>query len=178
MTTYVAFLRGINVGAHNRMKMAELRECCESLGFADVQTYIQSGNVVFETPETDAATLESELADAIQDSLGYDISVMVRTRAELDEVVANRPFDEPRDEHTKLYVTFLDEAPGDEQVEALLAAQDEAEAFEVRGREVYSRLRKDLMEDGRFTDIGKTLGTSATRRTWNVVERVWRMGSA
>jgi len=83
MTTYVAFLRGINVGGHNRMKMDALRALCEGLGHADVRTYIQSGNVVFEAAEADDRALADDLAAAIDDAFSYDVTVMVRTFDEL-----------------------------------------------------------------------------------------------
>lgn len=178
MTTYIAFLRGINVGAHNLMKMDDLRDLCESLGFENVRTYIQSGNVVFEAPEADPRTFGDDLEGAIADEFGYDVSVLVRTRAELDDVVERQPFDEPSDENTKLYVTFLQDEPGDEGIRALSDAQNDAETFEVSGREVYSELRKDELGDGRFTDAGKRLDVSATRRTWDVVTKVRELGSS
>lgn len=177
MTTYVAFLRGINVGAHNRMKMDELREICEALGLRDVRTYIQSGNVVFEAPGADAGILREELEGVIDREFGYDVTVMVRTREELEAVVEGQPFEEPTDDDTKLYVTFLREEPGDEQVEDLLAAGSDAERFVVSGREVYSELDKAQLGDGRFTDAGKRLGVPATRRNWDVVRNVLELAS-
>ena len=172
MITYVAFLRGINVGAHNRMTMDALRDVCESLGFEHVRTYIQSGNVAFETDESDANTLGDQLVDAIEDAFGYEISVMVRTREELGEIIDRCPFAEPEDDGTKLYVTFLSERPGDERIRALPSAGNDAEEFEIRDREVYSRIRTDERKRGQFTDVGTVLGVPATRRAWNVVTKV------
>ena len=178
MTTYVAFLRGINVGGHNRMAMDDLRGFCEAMGLRDVRTYIQSGNVVFEAEGTDAGVVGDELEGMIDREFGYDVDVVVRTRQELDAVVAGQPFDEPTDGDTKLYVTFLQEEPDSEGVENLLDAQSDAESFVVSGREVYSELRKDLLGDGRFTDVGKRLGATATRRNWDVVTKIHVMASA
>ena len=172
MTTYIAFLRGINVGAHNRMKMDALRDLCRSLGFEHVRTYIQSGNVVFETDDSAANELEDELVDAVEASFGYDISVMVRTRDELHEIIDRCPFAQPEDETTKLYVSFLNDCPDDERIRTLSAAGNDAEEFETRNREVYSRIRTDERKSGQFTDVGDVLGMPATRRTWNVVTRV------
>ena len=172
MTTYVALLRGVNVGAHNRMKMDELRAVCESLGYGDVRTYIQSGNVVFEASGTDEATLLADLHDAIEAEFGYDVTVMVRTREELDAVVADAPFEEPAGDGVKRYVTFLNEVPDEEGIAALGDAANDAEAFVLSEREVYSELDKDALGDGRFTDVGRTLGVDATRRNWDVVRAV------
>lgn len=79
MTKYIAFLREINVGAHNRMKMDELRALFESLGHEDIETYLQSGNVVFEAAQTGKVALRAEIHEAIEDEFGYDISVIIRT---------------------------------------------------------------------------------------------------
>lgn len=170
--TTIAFLRGINVGAHNRMKMDELRALFESLGYADVETYIQSGNVVFETVETDEGALREDVHDAIEAEFGYDVGVMIRTGSELEVVVAGQPFDVPGEEHVKHYVTFLHEEPGEEQIDALLGAGSEAERFQVVGGEVYSELDTDPLDDGRFTDAGRKLGMEATRRNWDAVTAV------
>lgn len=176
MTTYITFLRGINVGAYNRMTMDELRAVFESLGYDDVETYIQSGNVVFETLESDEKALREDIHDAIEDAFGYDISVMIRTRTELQDVVAGHPFDVSAENDIKHYITFLNKEPTNEQVEALLNAQNEAESFVVSGREVYSELDMDALGDGRFTDAGKLLGMEATRRNWGVVTAVRELG--
>ena len=175
MTTYVAFLRGINVGAHNRMTMDALRDVCESLGVEHVRTHIQSGNVVFETKESDANALGNQLVDAIEDAFGYEISVMVRTREELGEIIDRCPFADPADDATKLYVTFLSDRPDDERVRALPDAGTDAEEFELADREVYSRIRTDEGKRGQFTDVGTVLGVPATRRAWNVVTKVYEL---
>ena len=177
MPTYVALLRGVNVGAHNRMKMDELRAICESLGYEDVRTYLQSGNVVFEAPNADEATLRTDIHDTIEDAFGYDVAVMVRTREELDSLVAEAPFDGPAGDGVKRYVTFLNEVPGEAGVDALDAAESHAEAFVVRDREVYSELDKDALGEGRFTDVGSVLKLEATRRNWDVVQAVLGLAS-
>lgn len=176
--TYVAFLRGINVGAHNRMKMAVLRQMCAGLGFENVETYIQSGNVVFERPETDTDVLRENIETAIESTFGYDITVMIRIRDELEDIVGNNPFAAAEeDENVKLYVTFLHEAPGEEQVKTLLSAQNDAETFLVEGSVVYSKIQADKQQRGRFTDVGKQLGMPATRRNWRVVNKVLDMAT-
>ena len=155
MTTYVAFLRGINVGGHNRMKMDDLRELCASLGYADVRTSIQSGNVVFEA------------ADAHDRALADDLTADVE----------GQPFDVTVEEGIGHYVTFLHEEPSEDGVDAPQDAARDGETFEVVGREVYSELDKNVMGDGRSTDAGKKLGTPATRRYWDVVTSVLELAS-
>ena len=102
MPTHVALLRGINVGGRNRVAMAALREVVEGLGHTGVATYIQSGNVVFTSEETDTATLAAALKRAIADQLGVQPKVVVLTREELAQVVEDTPFpkeDNPRQLH-------------------------------------------------------------------------------
>jgi uncharacterized protein (DUF1697 family) len=89
-----------------------------SLDYDDVETYLQSGNVMFETPKTDEEVLRDDIHDAIEDAFGYDITVMIRTRTELQDIVTGQPFDVPTEDAIKHYVTFLHEEPTDEQVEA------------------------------------------------------------
>jgi uncharacterized protein (DUF1697 family) len=175
--TYVAFLRGVNVGGHNRMKMDELRDVCTSLGYAEVRTYIQSGNVVLGTAEADERALRAAIHDAIEDAFGYDVTVMARTREALEAVVAGTPFEGP-DDGVRRYVTFLNEEPGEDRVEALQDAAVDGETFAVVGREVYSELDTDVVGDGRTTDAGRLLGTPATRRNWNVVTAVLKLSSS
>nr|WP_162562617.1 DUF1697 domain-containing protein [Salinigranum rubrum] len=146
-----------------------------SLGYEGAETYIQSGNVVFEAAETDQGVLREEIHDAIEDEFGYDISVMIRTGEELGDVVAGQPFDTPGEDGTKHYVTFLHKKPTDEQVDALLDAQNEAESFVVHDRAIYSELDKDALGDGRFTDAGKPLRMETTRRNWDVVTAVLKL---
>ena len=124
---------------------------------------------------TDEEAIRDDIHDAIEGAFGYDISVMIRTRTELQDVVTGHPFDVPAEDGIKHYITFLNEEPTDEQVEALLDAQNEAESFVVSGREVYSELDKDALGDGRFTDAGKIRGIEATRRNWDVVTAVRKM---
>jgi uncharacterized protein (DUF1697 family) len=177
MTTYVAFLRGINVGAHNRLTMDDLRDTLETLGFERVRTYLASGNVAFEAAGTDAATVADEVTDAIHEAFGYDVPVMVRTRAELAAVVDGQPFAESSDGETKRYVAFLGDDPADERVSTLDERALPGETFVVRGREVYSELRPAELGNGRFTDVGDVLGVPATRRTWAVVRKVLDLAS-
>ncbi|HXI80857.1 MAG TPA: DUF1697 domain-containing protein, partial [Verrucomicrobiae bacterium] len=92
MTTYIALLRGINLGPRNKIAMAELRELLEGLGFDDVRTHILSGNAIFTSTRRSAARLEAEIERAIERRFGFDVAVLVRTREELAAVVEANPF--------------------------------------------------------------------------------------
>lgn len=171
METYVAFLRGINVGAHNRMAMADLRTALEAAGLSDPETYLQSGNVVLGTSRADDGGLADEISAAIESTFGYDVTVLVRECSDLVAVVDAWPFDPPAGENRQ-YATFVERAPSADQIERLLAAQSAAETFVVGDRVVYSELDKAALGDGRFTDVERVLGVPATRRTREVVTAV------
>ena len=104
---YVALLRGINVGGRSVIRMADLKECFEALGYDQVSTFIASGNVLFETRERDAAKLESALEGALEQRFGLPITVVVRTRAELARVVQAIPADWMGNDGLRVYVAFL-----------------------------------------------------------------------
>ena len=92
MTRFVALLRGINVGGHRKVPMARLREVLGEAGFADVATYLQSGNAVVTAPDTDPQAVASHIEQAIAAAFGFDVDVLVRSGAELDAVIAANPF--------------------------------------------------------------------------------------
>jgi uncharacterized protein (DUF1697 family) len=92
MPSYVALLRGINVGKSKRISMADLRALVEHLGGTDVKTYVNSGNIVFGHEETSEEKLETAIADAIKDRIGHEVPVVIRTGAELAKIVAGNPF--------------------------------------------------------------------------------------
>jgi len=159
MTKYIAFLRAINVGGTKIIKMDDLRKMCESFGLNNVQTYIQTGNVIFETQ--DSPNLETKLEAQLEKALGYRVEVFVRSMAELANIVDQAHF-EPRAEDT-LHVVFLREKPAKAQVDTLKKYNSPADEFAVLGREVYN-LRRDR-DKSVFSNnfIEKIFGTATTR---------------
>ena len=106
---YVAFLRGINVGGKNKIKMETLREMFAALGFENVKSYINSGNVIFETAKTDNKKLSAKIEKAIEKEFALNIKTMVRSISEIEEIVKNNPFDGQFENEKDLHVFFLDE---------------------------------------------------------------------
>jgi uncharacterized protein (DUF1697 family) len=132
MTVFVALLRAVNVGGTGSLPMAELKAICEGLGFSDVKTYIQSGNVLFRSDEAEK-TVEERLDEALGKTMGKRPGVMVRSHKELDGIVANAPFPDAKPNFMLVY--FLPEkAPGDAL--ATIVAPDGEEA-KLAGREIY-----------------------------------------
>jgi uncharacterized protein (DUF1697 family) len=177
--TYVALLRGVNLGPHKKVSMPALRELCEELGHASVTTYIQSGNVVFTSGTRSAAKVAAELTDAIAGTFGHDVPVMIRTPRRLAAIIAENPF-LARGEPTKpLAVAFLGDEPPAAAINELDPDRSPPDEFVVAGREVYllypnglgrSKLTHDYLE--------RRLGTTATIRNWNTVTKLLELARA
>ena len=169
---YAAFLRGINVGGKTSIKMEALREVFAALGFENVKTYIQSGNVVFETGETDDAKLEAKIAAAIEKEF-FKTPVMVRSVEDIAKIVENNPFAGEEFEDKLFHVVFLAERLSDEKAAQLLAKNREDEKFAVRSREVYCLLKRgvaDSLLGKKYID--NKLKTPATARNWRTVNKI------
>jgi uncharacterized protein (DUF1697 family) len=170
----IALLRGINIGPRQRVSMPELRELIEGLGHTDVQTLVQSGNVVF-TARAKPATLEKKLEQEIEKQLGVDPKVVVRTRDELAAAIEASPFDVPPNPKN-LHVTFLSGEPDAAAREQLEAADFGVDRLAFQGREIYI-----AYEDGMGrSDLAKLLaraklGVAATDRNWNTVTTLLEM---
>lgn len=166
METYVALLRGVNVGGKNKLPMADLVRICREAGCQDVKTYIQSGNVVCrsEAPERELAT---RIAAGIEAQAGLRVPVVVRTRAEL-AAVSSHPLEAEPD-----LVMFLADAPGPEALARLDPARSPGDTYLVRGREVFLRCGRGLA-DTRLTNdyFDRTLRTTSTGRNWRTVQKL------
>jgi len=173
MTKYAAFLRGINVGGKNKIKMETLREIFAALGYKNVKTYINSGNVIFETAKTDDDKLAAKIERAIQSEFSLSIKVMVRTISEIQYIIENNPFDGQFENDKDLHVFFLDNELSEEKRETLLSNNNENEKFAVRNREVFCLLRVSVLDSLMGKDyIGKKLKTPATARNWRTVKKL------
>ena len=170
---YAAFLRGINVGGKNKIKMEILREVCAALGFENVKTYINSGNIVFETVKADDKKLGDRIEKAIEQEFALKIRTMVRSRGEIEEIVENNPFNGQFENDKDLHVFFLDEELPEEKCDLLLSNNSATEMFAVRGREIYCHLRVSVLDSLMGKDyIGKKLKVSATARNWRTVNKI------
>lgn len=170
MPKYVAFLRAINVGGHT-VKMDHLRRLFEELGFSNVETFIASGNVVFDSPSKNTKSLEKKIEGHLQKALGYRVDTFLRTTAELAEIATYKPFKDA-DGHT-LFIVFIADLPSAKIVQTLLACDTKADAFHSQGREVYWLCRGKFL-DSEFSGakLEKTLGMAATVRNANTIRRI------
>ena len=171
MPRYIAFLRAINVGGHV-VKMQVLKELFERLGFVNVETFIASGNVIFQSPAKSAASIEEKIERLLAKELGYAVLTFVRTDVEVARVAAFQPYDEVSEAST-LYIGFLKAAPDRAAEKRLLAAQTERDDFRLDGRELYWRCRGPSSEST-FSGqkLEKTLAMATTLRNANTVRRL------
>jgi uncharacterized protein (DUF1697 family) len=174
MITYVALVRGINVGGHKPIAMADLRALLARLGFTDARSLLQSGNLVFRSDARTASRLEALLETEAETRLELRAKFFVRSAVEWKTAVARNPFPEAavRDP-SHLVVFWLKTAPGPAAVQALRAAITGPEEVAVQGREAYVVYRIGVGQS-RLTStlIERTLGTDATGRNWNTVTKI------
>jgi uncharacterized protein (DUF1697 family) len=175
--TYVALLRGINLGARNKVSMSDLRALLEALGAEDVSTYVQSGNVVFRSTER-PATLERSIERRIRKDLGLSVTVLVRRRSQLARVVSANPFATQRADPKTLHVTFLAEKPEAACVRALDPTHGAPDEFRVVGQNVYLRCPNGYGRS-KLTNafFEKQLGVAATTRNWKTVTTLAELAS-
>jgi len=164
VTAYAALLRGINVGGNKTIAMPALKALFEELGFADVVTYIQSGNVVFRGPKADASVIEKRITDAF----GHEVTVILRTGAELSTAVKGNPFVSPETNLKQLYVVYLDSKPASGAADGLDPERSPGDRFSLAGRELYLDLGNGAGRTKLTLDyLERKLGVKGTARNWN-----------
>ena len=173
MSKHIAFLRAINVGGHN-VKMDALRQLFESLEFSNVETFIASGNVIFETKTGNVKTLEKKIETCLYEALGYEVATFIRTDAELAEIVKYKPFLQSKlDTAAALNVGFLADPLDDAAKQKLLFLRTEIDDFNVHEREIYWLCKKKQSESKvSNVAIEKALGVKSTLRGVNTVHKL------
>ncbi len=167
----VSLLRGINVGGHRKVRMDELKDLYQSLGLKDVTSYLQSGNVLFKSEETDLAAVAGQIEDGLARRFGFHADILIRSATELASIVARNPFQKQLDRDSKwLVVMFLAAAVTDQAQDDLLRAYGGPEELYVDGREVYiyypSGIGRSQLSHSFLERKLKTVGTA---RNWNTV---------
>jgi uncharacterized protein (DUF1697 family) len=173
MSRYIAFLRAINVGGHT-VKMETLRQLFESFGFSEVETFIASGNVVFQTSAKNIALLESEIAPGLRNALGYEVATFIRTDAELAHIAAYKAFPQSElDTAAAFNIAFLANPLGQKAKQKLMALTTEIDRFVAHEREIYWLCGKKQSEST-FSNavLEKTLGVKSTIRGVNTINKM------
>jgi uncharacterized protein (DUF1697 family) len=174
MPVFISFLRGVNVGGHNMIKMDALRALFESLGFRNPQTYVNSGNVVFHTKERNAALLTKKIQDSIEKNFSFRPTIVLRTAPELRAIIAANPFAKRKEiEPGKFLVTFLASSPAEEALAAALKIKTDPEELRIVGSEAFIYFPNGM---GRpkmsWPAIERALKTTGTGRNWNTVNKL------
>jgi uncharacterized protein (DUF1697 family) len=179
MNTYISMLRGINLG-NKTIRMADLKSLYESLGFVDVRTYVQSGNVVFESSEPDSEKLETLIEEQIEKSYVFQVATFVRDKDYFKKVIDNNPFvNERHEDPVRLHVTFLYKSPGQPDLAQLATPKGETDEFAMGEKEIYlfcpngygrTKLSNTFFE--------KKLKVPATTRNWNTVNALFNLALA
>jgi len=173
MSKYIAFLRAINVGGHN-VKMEYLRQLFESIGLSNVETFIASGNVIFDANAGNTKVLEKKIETCLLEALGYEVATFIRTAAELAEISKYKSFPQPQlDTATALNIGFLADVLDDKSKQKLMLLQTDIDSFNVDGREIYWMCKKK-QSDSKVSNaaIEKTLGIKSTLRSVNTVNKL------
>lgn len=175
MNKYIAFMRAINVAGHASVRMSDLRDAFTAAGCKGVRTYIQSGNVIFESPEENITAVFERVRVRLRDLLGAEPGVLLRTVREVEGILRGAPFKSFETEPgIKLYVTFLSGKPRSKPRFPLLSSKEALEAIAMKNREVFivSRRKKNGFYGFPNNFIEKELGVSATSRNWSTVTKI------
>lgn len=176
MALFLAMLRGINVGG-KKVPMAELRSLYEDMKYKKIRTYIQSGNVIFESKETDEIKISSLHAKKISAKFGFEVPVIIRTEKELSDIIKKNPFVKANGiAEERLYVTFLADIPPKELLQKISVPVGCNDEFKIAGREIYlycpggygeTKLNNNFFE--------KKLKVNATTRNWRTCNELLKM---
>lgn len=176
MTIKIALLRGINVGGHRKILMADLKQLFEKQGFKNISTYIQSGNVIFVTTETNNNKIAEQIEQAIKQKYGYDVAVIVLDTKELEQAVKNNPFCKSNEDTKPLHLTFLNTAPSKEAKEHAQSYSFAPDKFSIYGQFVYIFCQGKYHETKISNNFFESkLKVKATTRNWKTVLKLLEM---
>ena len=178
MKTYVALLRGINVGGKNALPMKELVAILEDLGSRNVKTYIQSGNAVFENKTEDASRLSARISSEIRKRRGFEPWVLLLERQVVERAIAQNPFPEAETDPQWLHVGFLASAPGNVNLKALESLKKDSERFHLIGKVFYLHAPEGVGRSKLAANVERVLGVSMTDRNWKTVCKIRDMVKA
>ena len=178
MSTWILLLRGINVGGKNRLRMKALVEILRALGLEQVQTYIQSGNVVFQSSETIPPTLEADLAATIEQRHGFRPRVLLLRAERLKQAMAANPFPEAEADPKTLHLFFLASAPAAPDLASLAEAASTSERFHLGEQVFYLHAPDGIGRSKLAATVEKSLGVTATARNWRTLKKIRDMTAA
>ena len=173
--TYVALIRGINVGSHRKLPMKDLRLLFEKHGCTDVRTYIQSGNAIFCSPVADLSALAKRIASSVAANHGFEPRVLLLTSREFQRAAAANPFPEADEDPKRVHLFFLADAPARPDLKALEAIKTRTERFVLKGRVFYLHTPDGFGVSKLAERAERLLGVDATARNWRTVTTLIEM---
>jgi len=180
MKTFIALLRGINVSGQKKIKMADLRAMLEKMPFQDVQTYIQSGNIVLKSAEKEIALIETEINKMLAKTFGYEVPVLVKSKEEFEQIIKGNPYTAKADlEAKKIYFALLKSAPNATAVAGLDQAQYPHELFQIAKNCVYLNCTKGAGKAKLNNNIiERKLKVVATTRNYRTMTKLLELASS
>ncbi len=178
MDTFIALLRGINVGGHHKLPMRELVKLLETLGLENVKTYIQSGNVIFQSERTDCLNLSAEISAAIGESHGFTPQIFILDIEALQTAMVANPFPEGEAEPKSLHLFFLDAIPKDPDLAALEEIKAGNERFALIDKVFYLHAPDGIGRSKLAEKVGRGWDVSITARNWRTVTKINEMAEA
>jgi uncharacterized protein (DUF1697 family) len=174
MQTYISFIRGINIGGNKKVSMELLKEVYSSLGLSNVKTFGQSGNVVFEYSEGKSEILSKKIEDKLKKDIGFEVSVLIRTKEELKKAIESNPFSAiSKEELSKVCVAFLSDIPSKDNLGEIEKIKDSSEKFVIAGKEIYLFFQKGYGRTKLTNNFfEKKLKVKSTTRTVNVIKKL------
>jgi len=183
MITFIALLRGINVGGKNIIKMTDLKRVFESIGLYDVKTYIQSGNVLFNSNEVEES-LQIKIEHEIEAIFGFSVTAVLRTAEELGKIISNCPFSKEEISEAEsssgaesLYVALLTHIPFQEKIKILNTYRDESNEYRIVGREVFLLFHNSIRNSKLANNLHK-LDVTSTVRNWKTINKLAALAKA
>ena len=178
MNTYIALFRGINVGGSHLLPMKDLKLMLEQNGCVDVQTYIQSGNVILSSAVADAARLEKQVAAAVSRSHGFEPRVLLLTPGDLERAAKGNPFPKAEDNPKSVNLFFLAAPPKKPDLKSMEDLKTETERFALKGKVLYLHTPDGFGASKLAARAERLLGVEATARNWRTVTTLLKMASA
>jgi len=173
----IALLRGINVGGKAIVPMKQLVKCLQLLGYEDVRTYIQSGNVAFRSPTKLSVRAAEQISAAVAEVCGVKPGVQLLSAAELNDIIERNPYPEAVDDPSKLHVFFLSAVPASPNVEAMSRLKSPAERYELAPRALYLHAPEGIGRSKLAAAVERLVGVSVTARNWRTIQKLREMAS-
>lgn len=176
MQKLISFLRGVNMTGHNSIKMADLSDLYKNLGFTGITTYIQSGNVIFSTPDNSAGNdIAAKIENGIHHRFGYNIPVMIRTITEMEVLFSSNPYlKEEKFDPAKMAVIFLHEKPTDDNIQNINEIDYPPDKFKIAGKEIFIFCPNGFGRTKLYTTFfEKKMSVKGTARNWKTIATIF-----